>query len=44
MVTEILSLSPQEPAESAGPDESQLVVTEDMTITGKNKKKRFRLR
>jgi len=44
MVTEILSLNPKEPAEAEAPEEAQLVVTQDMTITGKNKKRRFRLR
>jgi hypothetical protein len=44
MVTEILSLRPQDTAEAATPEETKLVVTEDLTITGKNKKKRFRLR
>jgi hypothetical protein len=44
MATEILSVSPQAAAEAQAPEQAQLVVTEDMTITGKNKKKRFRLR
>jgi hypothetical protein len=44
MATEILSLNPQAAAEAEAPEEAQLVVTEDMTITSKGKKKRFRLR
>jgi hypothetical protein len=44
MATEILSVSPQAAADAQAPEEDQLVVTEDMTITAKGKKKRFRLR
>jgi len=44
MATEILSLTPQGPGPEAAEQPQQLVVTEDVTITGKNKKKRFRLR
>ncbi|HYA69152.1 MAG TPA: hypothetical protein VED63_10505 [Acidimicrobiales bacterium] len=43
MATEILSASPQ--AEVDEPDEpAELVVSEDLTIVSKSRKKRFRLR
>ena len=45
MATEILSLSPHEANPDASADGAeQLVVTQDLTITGKARKKRFRLR
>ena len=44
MATEILASAPQASSSSEGTEPQQLVVSEDLTITGKNRKKRFRLR
>jgi len=44
MATEILSASPQPTAADESGEPAELVVSEDLTIVGKSRKKRFRLR